>query len=441
MKSKIIDIKNLLFNKTNISIGYAVLFRGLGVIATFGLSYIIGNELGATKAGVYFQAFSVFMIFSLIAGFGLNNTVFIKTSEMASLEDFRGIKSILFKSSVVVLIISLLLIPIFYFSGSIVENFISYNSKSLIEIFLLALFPFIILNILTETLKAIKEVFWATFFQSFIGNFIIFIISFVLFTKQGSLKEFVVGFVITYWVLMSILLIFINLKINRKGKGIEKNKITYSKMLSFSKHLFIISLLSTVLANIDVIILGKFVKSDKIGLYGMALKVSLIISFILPALNSVFVPLINNYFVKKDFVNLRAVAIRSSKIMTLFTLPLVLLVFVFHNKIMSLFGDEFTSAGVVLVILVFGQFIRSINASSGFIAMSCGKHKQMTLNLIITFIIHISLMFAIIPFYGIVGAAVVRAISMSFQDLFSTFLSKQILGIVPIYGFNKIKPE
>ncbi len=273
-------IKSFLTDKTNLSIGYAVLFRGLGVIAAFGLSYVIGNKLGAGKAGIYFQAYSVFMIFSLIAGFGLNNTVFIKSSEMVSLEDFKGIKILLFKSSSVVFVITIILIPVFYFSSGYFNIFISENAKHLIKILVLGLFPFIILNIFTETLKALKEVFWATFFQSFFGNFIVFIISYFLFTRQGSLTDFVIGFVIIYWILFVVVFFLLNNKINKNGSGIKRGKITYGKMLGFSKHLFIISLLSTVLANIDVIILGKFVAEDKIGLYGMALKVSLIISFI-----------------------------------------------------------------------------------------------------------------------------------------------------------------
>lgn len=434
-------IKSILLNKTNLSIGYAVLFRGLGVISTFGLSYVIGNYLGATKAGIYFQAYSVFMILSLISGFGLNNTVFIKSSEFVSLGDFKGINSLLIKSSLIVLLITLFLVPGVWFTEGFVKQFISEETKQLIEILVLGLFPFIIMNIFSETLKALKEVFLATFFQSFFGNFLIFIISFYLFTKQGSLKEFTVYFVCTYWVLVVIILFIIKYKVNRKGSENHYKKITYTEIIGFSKHLFIISLLSTMLANIDVIVLGKFVNEHEIGLYGMALKVSLIISFILPALNSVFVPMIKNYFVQKDFDNLRKTAVKSSKIMTLFTLPLVVLVFFFHNLIMSLFGNEFSAAGVILVILVFGQFIRSVNASSGFIAMSCGKHKQMTLNLIITFVVHLSLMFIVVPYYGILGAAIVRTISMSLQDLFSTFLSSQVLGVIPVFGFSQIKKQ
>jgi len=435
----ITKIKKLLFTKTNLSIGYAVLFRGLGVLSTFGLSYVIGNYLGAEKAGIYFQSYSVFMIFSLLAGFGLNNTVFIKSSEFASLKDYRAIKILIFKSASIVLLVTVFLIPFLYFSENISGGFVSEDAKELIKILVIGLFPFIILNIFTETLKALKEVFLATFFQSFFGNFIVFLISFYLFTHQRSLKEFVIYFIAVYWILFAILFFILKKKLNKNKSENQRKPVSYSEIVKFSKHLFVISVLSTVLANIDVIILGKFVSKENIGLYGMALKVSLIISFILPALNSVFVPLINEYFVKKDFEKLRNVAVRSSKIMTLFTLPLVIAVIFFHNKIMSFFGNEFTAAGLVLLILVSGQFVRSINASSGFIAMSCGKHRQMTLNLIITFTVHITLMFIIVPIYGIIGAAVVRAISISLQDLFSTFLSRQILGVIPIYGITKIK--
>lgn len=428
-----------LLNKQNLSIAYAVVFRGLGVLATFGLNYLIGNMLGAAKAGVYFQAFSLFMIFSLISSFGMNNTVFIKSSELVSLNDIAGLKELLKKSAIIVFGITIIFIPLIFISDDIIKKFLSEEAKKLVQILILGLFPFIFVNILSESLKALKQVFWASFFQSFLGNTLVFIVAFVLFVKGESLKSFIVGFVIVYWIISLFAFAVLRYKIKSSGNFKFKKKVTYSGIINFSKHLFLISVLSTVIANIDVIILGRFVADEKIGIYGMALKVSLIISFILPALNTVFVPVIKDSFVKNDLKKLKETAVKSSKIMTLFTIPFVLIFIVFNVQIMSLFGEEFSKSGIILIIMVIGQFIRSINASSGFIAMSCGKHKQMTYNLILTFILHISLMFLVIPKFGIIGAAIVRTFSMSFQDTFSTVLSKQIIGSYPVFGLDYLK--
>lgn len=428
-----------LLNISHLSIAYAVIFRGLGVLATFGLNYVIGKKLGAEQAGIFFQAYSLFMIFTLIASFGLNNTLFIKSSELAALKYFKGIKILLSKSSFLIFILSILLIPLLYLSDDIFNTFLSEDSKLILKIIILALFPYIILNILSETMKAIKEVFWASFFQSFIANTVVFVLAFFLLGSPDSLKDFISGFVIVYWLICIIAYLLLRFKLYKQEADQFKKDITYKEIVGFSKHLFIISVLSTILANFDIIILGKFVDEDQIGIYGMALKVSLIISFILPALNTVYVPMIQNYFVKNDMHQLRLIALKSSKIMTVFTLPLVIVIVAFNHTIMKFFGNEFADSGIILVILVFGQLIRSINASSGFIAMSCGKHKQMTVSLILTFLLHLSFIFLIVPKYGIIGAAIVRTFSMSFQDLSSTWLSKKIIGITPVYGLYEIK--
>jgi O-antigen/teichoic acid export membrane protein len=90
---------------------------------------------------------------------------------------------------------------------------------------------------------------------------------------------------------------------------------------------------------------------------------------------------------------------------------------IFNQWFLSLFGEEFKTGSIALIILCFIHLINSAVGSVGIIMQMTGKQKQYQYIAIISLGINLLLNFILIPQYGINGAAIATAISLSLWNV------------------------
>ena len=112
-----------------------------------------------------------------------------------------------------------------------------------------------------------------------------------------------------------------------------------------------------------------------------------------------------------------------------FSLPVSIMLFVFPENILSLFGDEYLVSKNVLVILTASTLIQAFfGAASPTLGMS-GFSKLVLVNTAIAFILNFVLNYYLIPLYGITGAAYATLITMT---LIGLLRSVQVLSLIHI---------
>ena len=94
-----------------------------------------------------------------------------------------------------------------------------------------------------------------------------------------------------------------------------------------------------------------------------------------------------------------------------------------------LFGSEYSIGFMALIVLSVGYFINSILFASRYMLDSLKKTKFILLNTIIVTLLNIILNLILIPKYGILGAAIATALTIS---LFG------IINWIKVYNINKI---
>ena len=106
------------------------------------------------------------------------------------------------------------------------------------------------------------------------------------------------------------------------------------------------------------------------------------------------------------------------------------ILFIFSHFVLGLFGENYVLAKEALLFLLAGQFFVSLCGPGAIYLNMTGKQKKLNIILILGLVLNVVLNLALIPTYGIEGAAVATLTSMIFWNS---------IIVVVIYRTDKIK--
>ena len=421
-----------LFNQAGISL----ILRICGQAAGFVLTLVIARYFGASGLGDYVLAIAVLRGFSIISKLGLD---IFSVRFVASFVKKNMWKSIIyFKRRIEILLIftCLLCSFIMYFFSSEIAALINAEIFHIkLNSFLILPMTFFILNY--QCLRGLKKIAHFSFYfrvsQALFSIVCIFV--FVQFFTNDDIPIFAY--------LCSLLIVFIlstysfkksfHLKKNiQKTESVEKFEIF--DMLKISLPIMIAQLVQFIMAWTDKLMLGNMMDSDQVGVYFTAFKLSMLASLSLMAINSIAGPKFAEMFSKNDFSSLKKVVYQSTEIIFWTTIPFVIVFFIFPQKIMLLFGDEFKTGSNALMILSLAKLISSFSGSVGNILQMTGNQFIYMIILSIGALCNVVLNYYLIPIYSIEGAAIASLLSMSLWNLGMVYFIKKEFGFYTFYN-------
>jgi O-antigen/teichoic acid export membrane protein len=180
----------------------------------------------------------------------------------------------------------------------------------------------------------------------------------------------------------------------------------------------------------DVLILGMFATAADVGIYTAAARTALLTRFLLLANSAVAAPRFAALHAAKDAEGVARLAVRSTLLTTVSSVPLLLIFLVFPERVLSLFGPQFEAGAQVLIILTIGQFVNAATGPVGYLLNMSGFHRIEGRISVAGAVMTVGLCFALIPFWGIVGAAAANAIATAGCNLLRVYFAKSCLGIL-----------
>ena len=116
------------------------------------------------------------------------------------------------------------------------------------------------------------------------------------------------------------------------------------------------------------------------------------------------------------FLGLKKIIIFIKKFLNSVFQPKSLILFIFSGPALSLFGEGYVFAKQALWFLLAGQFFAALCGPGAIYLNMTGKQKKLNIILILGLVINVILNLALIPVYGIEGAAAATLISMIFWN-------------------------
>lgn len=215
---------------------------------------------------------------------------------------------------------------------------------------------------------------------------------------------------------------------------------TLREMWSFSWPLALGSIVFLLLSNLDVLMIGYFLEPSKVGYYRSIQPLRQATTVVLGAFSFLFLPLATQYFERGDFAGLDAIFTTVTKWTVLVTLPPVLVLVFFSETVVSLLlGPAYLPAAVPLSILAGGLFLRAVAGLDGDVVQAIDRPKIELQAAALGLCINVTLNVALIPAFGIAGAAAATVCGYGAYNAFELFLIYRATGVTP-FSLHTLKP-
>lgn len=186
--------------------------------------------------------------------------------------------------------------------------------------------------------------------------------------------------------------------------------------LRFALPMSFYALIQNILNSTDVLFLAAFTSAAQVGLYAAAERTSAFVVMPLFALDTIFSPLIAEFYARGENEQLANLARLVTKWSFSLCLPVFLCLCVFHEAFLSIFSKGYTGAGIVLIILSFGNLVNAGAGLSGSLLLMTGHTRVILANSVATITINIGLAYFLVQHFNAVGAAVAAALAVVILD-------------------------
>lgn len=410
----------------------AIALKVIGAVLTFGFNVAIARLLGVEGAGLYFLAFSITAIGAVIASFGLDSALLRFTAIHATKNEWGMVKGVYGLGMQIAIIASVLVTIVIFLSAPWLTT-VLFEKPELTEPVIwmsFSILPFVILTLQSEALKGLKYIRNAMVIQG-IGLPLVSLLLIVPLSQSSGLLGVTVAYICGAGSTAMLGLWFWYKAIAKCSGAIEK--YSFSDLWVSCKPLWVVSIMNRgLLPWAPVLLLGIWSTSEDVGVFGAAMRVSVLVSFLLLAVNNVIVPKLAELHTKGDIVALANISRRSAFFITLLVFPIFCFLFFYGSWVMELFGDEFTKGGIILSILVLGQLVNVVCGSAGYLLIMSGNEKVLRNITLVFALLQFTLIVSLAPIFGGVGAAIAVGVCMALTNIVAAYFVYLKLGFIII---------
>lgn len=416
--------------------GVAVALRILGAGCAFLLNIAIGRLLGAEGAGFYYLALSVAAISSVVARLGMNHALLRFVSAEAAQENWHRVAGVFALATGSVAAASLALsLAVMASAPWIAETLFSEPEMSVVLRWIaLGICSFALMTLIAEGLKGLRLVRDAMLVSGVIYPVVALLIVWPLARLMGAS-----GAALAYTLATGISALC-GLVIWRRAMAPHRAKREFeiATLWSSASKLWVMATVQNALLPwAPLFLLGIWGNAAESGIFGAATRLAMVISMLLVAINSILAPRFSALYAQERLQELERLAQIFTTLVTVATLPLFAVVFLFAEEIMGLFGPQFVRGDTVLLILVGGQSINVVCGSVGYMLTMTGHEREQRNAVLVGLIVMLAIAALVMPSYPLTGAACATAVSTATINLVALVMVYRRLNI-NMFAFWKL---
>lgn len=194
------------------------------------------------------------------------------------------------------------------------------------------------------------------------------------------------------------------------------------------------SAFTLVLGQLDIVTVGALVDTRRAGQYAAAWRVASLISGFLIALNLVLAPAVARLWVARDLRRMQQLLdVGVAGVVAASALATAVIV-VLREPVLGAFGDGFTAAAGVLVVLCLAQVANAVGGPVGLLLNMTGHERDSTWVLGVTAALNLAVNIVLVRRYGMIGAAWGTAACTVLWNVALAWFVRRRLGLVPLGG-------
>jgi O-antigen/teichoic acid export membrane protein len=405
--------------------------RSMAAGVSFLLTLAVTNSLGQRESGLFFIAYAIFNVLSLAFALGFDMYLLKSVGRTDSNETLiKEVSASLVGSLLVSISVAFVLI---LFSKWI-SDFVFHKPELRVAfVFLTMASAFQVgIQIVSSVLQAVKKTVASIAVVKVIVPTLVIGVTLVMGIDDLKLlvQVFFLACLLTFvWSLIAV----------RRYLKIQSGiLLQFFRLFQQTKTFWMITVFQQVSIWSGHFVVGMYLPPEDAATYAVCRNTTMLMSFLLVAVNFVSAPDFAKFYANKEFDRLKSHFVFTNKLLFWVSVPVVLIILFGAEFILNLFGSEYVNiiSKHTLIILTLGQFVNVISGSVGYLLLMTDHEKDYRNGIMINGIIAIFFSIILIPQFGVRGSAVAASLSLVFINFYNAYYVNRRLGL-PALIFRK----
>ncbi len=400
------------------------------MMLSYGAIFFITNKYGDEVYGRFSLSQTIIEFLALVFSLGLTTATVKFTANTNFFKNGLPQNQFL-KNTVVLLLVSSIVISITFYLLNNWFSVVLFEDAQLIPYFRYIAFFMIFVIFHAFFSEFIRGK--GNFFQFALFRYVFPNLGFVVFLAIFHQLQLIEADTVLAYLVSITLLVFVLVFYFPFNRLNTRKSFSYNELLAVSFPMLFSSAFLFLSNWTDVFMLGKMVTKADLGVYNAAYKLSLVALVVINAVNTVLAPKISRLYGENKIKIIGQEVQHATKLITLITLPLVILLIVFRVPILSLYSEAFIRGEYVLVVVSLGLLFNAFSGSVGQILNMTKHQKVLRKFTLYSLLINVTLNYFLIIRYGILGAAIASVISNVFLNTLCVIFIKKKFNFYAFY--------
>lgn len=408
-----------------------VVVKGVGALAEFGLSVAVARALGVESSGVFFLSLTMVTVLSRVSALGFDQGALrlISTrpeSDRTPFSDRVYRISVLFAAGGAAILAVLLGAT----AGLYVEPVFGEPRLAFALPVMLAAVPAVTATLVQgQALTGLKRIFAAQVVRAFVlpGA------ALGLFLAVGrgfGLTGAAAAYVTAAWLAATAGHVVWGMVEEAPARE-NGEEIGPAEVRKSVRVLFQIRVVDLAVKWSPSLILGALGTTYAVGLYEAAFRTTMAMGLVLAGVNSIAAPKYGELIGEGEMETLAALSRDTARLCILAGLPVLAVIVLWPELVMSLFGEGFTAGRTVLVVTAVGQFVNVATGSVGYLLIMAHEELYYLISLAAALVVGVALCALLVPAHGALGAAIGAATGIALSNLLAVVFVRSRLGFNP----------
>ena len=397
-------------------------FISLGI--NFAIQIMIVRYLSKADYGAWAYVISLVSLGVSVATFGLDRSItrFIPIYDEEKAYDKLWGTIVMVTGTI--LSISLGLILLVYglhnlLTGSLISN------EQAISLLLIMVFwvPIQALDGLTTGLFAVMAKPRAIFFRkNILGPILRLVVVLLLVFSGASIVFLATGFVVAGAIIVGLYSVFLYRTVRKEGLLDRLNwatlELPWREVFGFTVPLLASDLLYMVINTTDALLVGHYNGAEGVGALRVILPAATLNLLVFSSFTLLFTPVAARLFARDDTSGIGHLYWQTSAWIAVLTFPIFALTFSLSEPLTAtLFGQRYEGSATYLSLLALAYYFNAALGFNGLTLKVFGKVKFIVVISILAAAVNLALNFALVPGYGVLGAAIATSSTLIVHNL------------------------
>ncbi len=400
---------------------------------------LLARLLGAQEYGIFAYAMSWASLLSVPAATGLDILLVREVAKYDAREDWEGLNGILHWSDRVAIVSSLGCAAIFCIAVWFLHD--RFEPQVRVALWMaMTLLPFLVFISLRQgTLQGIGRIVEAQIPLMLVFPALFFCLVTACFLVFGLSASLAVGLrvfaaVVAFLVATALLSKYLPSPAKKIRSGYHSRQWFRSAL-----PLLFVGTGGIVNQQISTVIVGSMLGVEAAGIFDVAGKGTIFVSFVLLAVNMPLAPVVADLNAQGERERLQRIVTKSARAAFFGSLPIALALIFFGHWVLLIFGGEFVKGSAVIAILSGGQLVNVGMGSVALLLNMTGHEWDTAKGIGIAALLNLALNLVLVPIWNIEGAAIANSASMvTWNILLARWVYKRLNVRASVIGLGRL---